>query len=416
MRIIHTSDWHVGRSLHGADLSAAHAQFFDFLCELVDQEQPDALLVAGDIFDRAIAPVEAVALVDDALARLCARTRVLLTPGNHDSAGRLAFGQGLLTERLVMRARVTDVGRAVALPNGAGQVGALIYPLPYLDPDWARLQLAGSDPQAASEDRRQAADDAQTGTLARSHAAVLQAAHRRIAAAHARQLATHPHWAGLPVVVSAHAFVVGGRTSDSERDIRVGGVDFAPLEALSPATGWAPDYLALGHLHRPQWVGPARPPGGQLARYSGSPLAFSFSEWQDTKSVSLVELGERGGAVRLTAVPTPVWRQLAVLRGPLAELLSPAHAAHRSAFVSVEVTDAARPRELVGRVREVFPHALVVRHAPPALPTPQAASSVAPGPGRDPVQVVAGFLAEVGGRPATTVELAEVRASYEAVR
>lgn len=410
MRIIHTSDWHVGRSLHGADLSAAHAQFFDFLCELVDQERPDALLVAGDIFDRAIPPVESVVLVDDALARLCARTRVLLTPGNHDSAGRLAFGQGLLTERLVMRARVADVGRAVALPNGAGQVGALIYPLPYLDPDLARPHLAGSDPQAADGAEKS------PGPLARSHTAVLQAARHRIAAAHARQLAAHPHWARLPVVVSAHAFVVGGRASDSERDIRVGGVDFVPLEALSPATGWAPDYLALGHLHRPQWVGPARPPAGQLARYSGSPLAFSFSEWQDTKSVSVVELGERGGAVRLTAVPTPVWRQLAVLRGPLAELLSPAHAAHRSAFVSVEVTDAARPRELVGRVREAFPHALVVRHTPPAPPAPQAASSTASGPGRDPVRVVEGFLAQVGGRPATAAELAEVRASYEAVR
>src|SRR5699024_10085340 len=128
----------LGRTFHGADLTTAHEAYLDHLVELVTEEDVDAVLVAGDVFDRAIPPASALELLRDALGRLTSRTRVILTPGNHDSAVRLGLTAAQLSDRLTICARVETVGEPVVLPGRDGTVGAYVYALPYLDPDLAR--------------------------------------------------------------------------------------------------------------------------------------------------------------------------------------------------------------------------------------------------------------------------------------
>lgn len=392
MRLLHTSDWHLGRTLHGVDLLDHQAAFLDHLVEVVRAERVDAVLVAGDVYDRAVPPVEAVTLLSQTLARLAETTSVVLASGNHDSATRLGFGAELMREQVHVRTRVAGLHHPVRLL--AGESGALVYALPYLDPDAARAELAGPmEPAGAA-----AGPGAPAGTMpARSHAAVLGAAMARVRADREARSADEP------VVVMAHAFVVGGEVSDSERDIRVGGVDSVPASVFAGA-----DYLALGHLHGPQRV-------GERGRYSGSPLAYSFSERHHVKSTALVELGpgsggaDGGPAVRL--LPAPVPRRLAEVTGTLEELLGRAGDAHVDDWVRVVVTDDARPADLMSRVRRRFPHALVVLHRPAAV---QAALAAHPAAGLDPLEVAAAFVRHVTGAGPTPAELAALRAGLEA--
>ena len=141
MRILHTSDWHLGRTFHGRLLDDAQAAFADHLVELARCEEVDAVVVSGDVYDRAIPPTDSVRLLDDTLRRLSDVTRVILTPGNHDSAQRLGFGADLLREGLTIRARTAEVGRPVVIPGLDGADGLYVYALPYLDPDAARESL-----------------------------------------------------------------------------------------------------------------------------------------------------------------------------------------------------------------------------------------------------------------------------------
>ncbi|SFB05391.1 exonuclease SbcD [Cellulomonas marina] len=386
MRILHTSDWHLGRSLHGVDLLDHQAAYADHLVELVRAERPAAVVVAGDVYDRAIPPVEAVALLSATLARLAEHTVVVLTSGNHDSATRLGFGGALMREQVRLRTTVAALAEPVVLPGDAEDV--LVYGLPYLDPDATRAALAdeGAEP------------------LARSHAAVTGAAMRRVAADVARRRAAAPG-RRLRVVVAGHAFVVGGQASESERDIRVGGVDHVPAGVFAGA-----DYVALGHLHGPQRLSGVE---GTVVQYSGSPLAFSFSEQHHRKSTVLVDLDAAGG-VRTELVAAPVPRRLVDVRGSLEELLGAAGEPHVDAWTRVTVTDAHRPPDLYARVRARFPHALVVHHRPPEAVGAGARSALVTA-ARDPWEVSAEFVAHVTGRDATPAELAVLRRATEDV-
>lgn len=408
MRLLHTSDWHLGRTLHGVDLLGHQAAFLDHLVELVRAEAVDAVVVAGDVYDRAVPPVEAVQLLADALRRLSETTAVIVTPGNHDSAIRLGFGAELMRAGVHLRAKVADVGRPVLLADAHGPVA--VHALPYLDPDAARRALAGDGggdgaggsadgaDQAGESGDRGAAPSGPPEPLPRSHEAVMAAAMRRVRA----DLAARSPAAGGRVrsVVVAHAFVVGGMPSDSERDIRVGGVDAVPAGVFDGV-----DYVALGHLHGPQALSPA-------LRYSGSPLAYSFSEMHHRKSTVLVELGPDGLA-RAEPVPAPVPRRLAEVTGTIADLLGPAGDGHEDDWLRAVVTDPVRPPELHARLKARFAHLLVTEHRPPAGAGRPGARVVAAG--RDPVEVSAEFVEHVTGAAPTPAELAVLRAAYEDV-
>ncbi len=322
MRLLHTSDWHIGRTLHGADLLREQEAVLSGLAGVVVAESVDVVVVAGDVYDRAVPSADATGVLDRVIGRLLrAGAAVVLTPGNHDSARRLGTFSGLLSAAgLHVRATTAGLDEPVLLRDEHGEVA--VYGLPYLEPEIARHELGLG--------RRG------DGT-ARSHEAVLTEAMERVR----RDLFLRP---GARSVVLAHAFVGGGVPSDSERDICVGGVDLVPAPVFDGV-----DYVALGHLHRPQTL-------TERLRYSGSPLAYSFGEAGQEKQVWLVDLDATGLAgVRALALPTP--RPLTVLTGTLDELLAdPAHVAVEEHFVSARLTDDVRPSDPMRQLRTRFPH------------------------------------------------------------
>lgn len=387
MRLLHTSDWHLGRSLETVSLVEHQRTFLRWLADLVHEREVDAVLVSGDVYDRAIPSVEAVHLLEQALVALVPRCPVILISGNHDSAARLGYGRELLSAVGVhFRASVDDIDRPVALAGEDG-VSVLVYGLPYLEPEVVRTALAAE----------------------KSHAAVLTAAMDRVRA----DLAIRQQQAaesGLPAprsVVMAHAFITGGQQSDSERDVSVGGVADAPASLFAGV-----DYVALGHLHGPQEVA-AEP----VVRYSGTPLAYSFSEESHVKSVTIVDVGP-GGDVHIETVPTPVPRRLKKLTGDLDDLLGdPALVEHEQDWVWADLTDRRRPEDAMERVRSRFPHAIQLSWQPRIAGDPLAAVDVRIDPATaDPVDVVLAFIEHVTSTAPTDDEAVLARESVERVR
>ena len=379
MRILHTSDWHLGRSLHGQSLLEGQAAFIDFLVDVVRTESVDVVLVAGDLYDRAIPPVAAVELFSQALSRIAALgTPIVLTSGNHDSAARLGFGTELIAAAGVhLRTDVARVAEPVVLTDRHGPVA--IYPLPYLEPEltWTAL-----------------------GAPAARHEAVLAAAMQAVRA----DVAGRP--ADTRVVVTAHAFVAGvaaARPSDSERDISVGG---SALAAASVFEGV--HYAALGHLHQFQQPVPGR------VVYSGSPLAYSFSEEGQTKSVTIVDLAA-DGSTTLEQIACPVVRPLARISGPLDSLLTDSRwAGFEQHWLSITLTDAHLPAEPMDRLRARFPGVLQLTVT--AHRSGTSGSYVERLEGLDDLGLVGRFIEDMWNRPPRADELALVQAGFEAQR
>jgi exonuclease SbcD len=383
MRFIHTSDWHLGRTLHGENLLAHQAGFLDWLLSQAVSHQVDAVLVAGDVYDRAVPPVDAVKLLDRTLLGFArAGIPMVLTSGNHDSAIRLGFGAGLSEAVGVhLRTSLADLARPVLIPDPAGEVA--VYGIPYLLPDAVMAEL----------------------DCARSHEAVLAAATARIRADAAAR--------GIDrAVVLAHAFVTGAQPADSERDIRVGGI--ADVSA-SVFGGFC--YVALGHLHGAQRAGPAAAGGRDpVIRYSGSPLAFSFGEKDQRKSVTLAEI-DSAGQVTVTLLPAPVPRPLREVCGKVAGLLARADsdlADLAGAWVKAVLTDTVRPDAPMERLREKWPHTLVLDFAPEGGVPSGDADLERLAAAADPVEICGLFVEFTSGGPAEAAQLAVLRAAVEA--
>ncbi|MDT0265906.1 exonuclease SbcCD subunit D [Streptomyces sp. DSM 44915] len=378
MRLLHTSDWHLGRTFHRVGLLAEQEAFLDHLVDTVRAERVDAVLVAGDVYDRAVPPLSAVRLFDEALHRLAALdVPTVMISGNHDSPHRLGVGGRLLGRAGIhLRTRPEECGTPVLLADAHGAVA--VYGLPYLEPTLTREAL---------------------GAATARHPEVLGAAMAQVRA----DLAARP--AGTRGVVLAHAFVTGGQPSDSERDITVGGVAAVPA-----ATFDGVHYAALGHLHGCQTI-------TERVRYSGSPLPYSFSEAGHRKSMWLVDL-DAAGAVRAERVDCPVGRPLARLRGRLDTLLTdPGLAGHEAAFVEATLTDPIRPEEPMARLAARFPHTVSLLFEPDRR-TPDAAPSYASRlQGRTDQQITEDFVAHVrGGQGPDQPERAELAAALSAAR
>ena len=378
MRLIHTSDWHLGRTLHGESLLEHQAAFLDWLLGQAVTCQADAVVVAGDVYDRAVPPLDAVTLLDTALTGFArAAIPVVLTSGNHDSAIRLGFGSGLSEAAGIhLRTRPADITRPVVIPDGHGEVG--VYGIPYLLPD-AVMEELGAE---------------------RSHASVLAAAAARI-----RQDATTRGLART--VVLAHALVTGAEVSESERDIRVGGIGDAPAAVFAGCS-----YLALGHLHGQQRV--PVPGSTTTARYCGSPLAFSFSE-RGAKSVTLAEI-DGAGNVETRLLPTPVPRPLREVRGRLADLLARASgdlAGLASAWVKVVLTDRERPVAPMEQLREKWPHTIALGFDPEGGLTGADADIARVAAVRDPAEICGSFVEYVAGAPPDQAQQTVLRDAVE---
>lgn len=381
MRLIHTSDWHLGRTLHGESLLEHQGAFLRWLLDQSITRQVDAVLVAGDVYDRAVPPTDAVRLLDETLVAFSrARIPVVLTSGNHDSWVRLGFASRLSEAvGIHLRTRVEDIARPVILRDGQGEVG--IYGIPYLLPDAVMAGLGAE----------------------RSHASVLAAAGERIHAdAAARGLSR--------TVVIAHAFITGGQASDSERDIRVGGIGDAPARVLAGCS-----YLALGHLHGPQRVETG---SATAARYAGSPLAFSFAERHHHKSVTLAEIGG-DGTVTTELLRTPVPRPLREVRGRLDDLLARADADLADlagAWVKAVLTDQARPVAPMERLREKWPHTITLEFSPEGGLTSPDADLARLAEAVDPVEICELFVDYVAGTPPDEAQRAVLRQAVEAAQ
>ncbi|MEU7560281.1 exonuclease SbcCD subunit D [Streptomyces eurythermus] len=339
MRFLHTSDWHLGRRFHGKDLIPAQRAFLDHMVDTARTEAVDAILVAGDIYDRAIPSLDAVRLFNRALHQLAdLGVPIIMISGNHDSAHRLGVGSGLFARAGIhLRTDPDTCDVPVVLNDPDGPVA--VYGIPYLEPSMVRTQLEAE---------------------AASHRAVLTAALDKI---HADLTDRRP--AGTRSVVLAHAFATPGtgqseehrvEESASERDISVGGVAHVGADVFDGI-----DYVALGHLHGPQKI-------TDRAHYSGSPLPYSFSEADHTKSFTLVDLTP-GTAPAVTRLPCPTPHRLERLQGPLEDLLNdPAHEPLKDAWLEVTLTDPALPFEAMARLRRRFPHTLSLKHQRAFIP------------------------------------------------
>ncbi|WP_295886485.1 exonuclease SbcCD subunit D [uncultured Thiohalocapsa sp.] len=315
-RLLHTADWHLGRIFFNVSLLEDQAQALEQLVHMARETRADALVIAGDVYDRAVPPADAVRLLDETLARLALdlKLAVIAIAGNHDSAERLGFGAALMERgRCWVRG---PLGAGLAPIEVAGRTGsARFHPLPYAEPAEVREHLR--EPDLPSH-------DAALGALV-------------------RRLGTLPD--DVPNIAVGHCFVTGGAVSESERPLSVGGAEQVAAAHFAPF-----DYTALGHLHRPQQV-------GERVAYSGSLLKYSFSEAGHAKSVSLVELADDG--VRVERLPLTPRRDLRIVEGQLADLLrGPAPGESADDYLLVRLADTGALLDPMGRLREVYPNAL----------------------------------------------------------
>ncbi len=379
MRLLHTSDWHLGRSLISASQLDAQAEFLRWLLDLAVERQVDAVLVSGDIYDRAVPPIDAVRLLDDTfLAFASAGVPLVVVSGNHDSAVRLGFARGLAkASDIHLRTSVADITDPLVLCDEHGEVG--IYGIPFLLPDAVMHELGAE----------------------RSHNSVLRAATTRILTDAAERGLTR-------TVVLSHAFVAGGAGADSERDIKVGGIGDAHAQVFDGVT-----YVALGHLHRPQDI--TLTGSATRLRYSGSPVAFSFSEADDEKSVTIVEL-DADGVSDISTVATPVIRSLQEVCGRLDDLVARAGtdlAVLAGSYLKVVLTDPSRPASPMERLRVHWPHTLVLDFEPDGERRSGAEDLVHLTRTTDPVEVCELFVQFVDRTPPTDDERLVLREAVE---
>ncbi len=379
MRLLHTSDWHLGRSFGAFSLLDDQRAALARIAELVRSESVELVVVAGDVFDRAIPSAEAVTALRDGLQAIRhAGAMVALISGNHDSAERLAAFDGLLAEGVYVAGGYRSAGTIARLRAADGPLALVL--VPFLDP-----MLAPADEQAPGD------GDGQPSRP--THASVLR---RRLE--RARELV-----AGERSVVVAHAFVRGGWPSDSERELGVGGSDMAPAEVFA---GFS--YVALGHLHRAQDLG-----ASTTVHYCGTPLAYSFSE-SAGKTVSLVDIAP-GGAVRVERIALGVCRGVATVRGSLDELLTdPAHEQHTGRWIRAQLTDTGVLTEPMARLRERFPYVVELHRVPAGGAGEHVSVPASPGQAmRTPLRTTLDFWSAVHGEPATPAIEAHLRRALE---
>ncbi|MFG2783727.1 exonuclease SbcCD subunit D [Streptomyces prunicolor] len=377
MKLLHTSDWHLGRAFHRVNMLGAQADFVSHLVTTVREHAVDAVVVSGDVYDRAVPPLAAVELFDDTLHRLAdLGVPTVMISGNHDSARRLGVGAGLIDRAGIhLRTEPAACGTPVVLPDAYGDVA--FYGLPYLEPALVKAEF---------------------GVEKAGHETVLAAAMDRVRADLAGRAP------GTRSVVLAHAFVTGGEASDSERDITVGGVAAVPAGVFDGVS-----YVALGHLHGSQTI-------TERVRYSGSPLSYSFSEADHRKSMWLVDL-DAEGAVTAERLDCPVPRELARIRGTLEHLLdAPDLARHEEAWIEATLTDPVRPADPMARLAERFPHTLSLVFDPERSPDDPDVSYARRLAGRDDREIADDFVAHVRGAGPDEDEQAVLQEAFDAVR
>lgn len=319
MRFLHTSDWHLGRLFHGIHLTEEQSHVLRQLVQLVKDTKPDALVIAGDIYDRSVPPVEAVELLNDTLAEVLLdyHTPVLMIAGNHDSPERLGFASRLLAKQgLYVAGKVGEKTAPVILEDTWGPVYFAL--LPYAEPIVVREALEQPDIDS---------HELAVGAMA------------------ARLLGQIPE--GGRKVAVGHAFLAGGQESQSERPLSVGGSFAVPPSVFRPF-----HYTALGHLHNSQQA------GQEHLRYSGSLLAYSFDEAGQEKGINLVEM-DGLGLVTVEKIPLRPRRAVRCIQGHFKEVLQAGwQDACREDYLSITLLDEQAILDPMGQLRQVYPNLL----------------------------------------------------------
>ncbi len=318
MRFLHTADWHLGRPFHHASLEQDQKNALDQIVAYAQQHAVDAVVVAGDIYDRAVPPRWAVELLDDVLHSLCVELDipVIMIPGNHDSAERLGFGSRQLERaNLHIVAQLNQVMQPVILAKGTSQTH--FYCLPFCEPVQVS-QLAGSP----------------VSTHNQAHTWLVE------------QIKSHWRSDATNVLIS-HCFVTGAEESESERRLSVGGTDSVSVDPLLDFT-----YVALGHLHSPQKR------TQDHVRYSGSILKYSFSEVNQQKSITLVDIDEQQQC-SFELLPLHPVRDVRIIEGEMEELLAAgSDDANSDDYLLARLTNKGVLLNAMARLREVYPNIL----------------------------------------------------------
>lgn len=315
MKLIHLSDLHLGKRVNEFSMLEDQQYILEEILRIIDSEKPDGVLIAGDVYDKTVPSAEAVTLLDEFLVQLSKRdTQTFLISGNHDSAERLAFGGRLMEQSGIHIARVYNgVLAPLTLRDEYGSVA--LYLLPFLRPVQVRRFFPESE----------------IATYTEAMAAVLGAAD--IDKTHRNVLVTHQ-------------FVTGAQTCDSE-ELSVGGTDNVDVSVFDDF-----DYVALGHIHGPQKI------GRETVRYCGTPLKYSFSEVGHKKSVTVVELAEKGSVV-IRTVPLVPKRDMSELRGAYNELMLRENyegKPFRNDYLRITLTDEEDIPNAVNNLRTVYPY------------------------------------------------------------
>lgn len=363
MRILHTSDWHLGRQFHGLSLDDDHDHILVQILAMIDDERPDVVIIAGDIFDRANPPQSAITRLSQFLTtvRAASDAAIVMIAGNHDSAAQIG-AMGVLADggAAIVRGPLDEDERPLVISDAQGPVAISALPFAF---EYAARMCFEDDLIACPADviRAQLAS-------ARKHVAE-----------------------GMRWVVVAHAFVDGATTSESERPLTrlVGGI-----ETVSAAAFEGAHYVALGHLHRPQ------PVGLDHIRYSGAPLAFGFDEEGQEKSVSLIDLAPDGSAT-VAEVPLRPLRQVRTIRGKLLELLAATEVSND--IVRVVLTDDTPQIDPMKRIRDFYPNAVQLSYERNERPVAQRLEEQRAAID-DPQTLSSAFLEFIRGEPLSDAE------------
>lgn len=315
MKLIHLSDLHLGKRVNEFSMLEDQQYILTEILQIIDREKPDGVMIAGDVYDKSVPSAEAVALLDDFLVRLAKRDlQVFLISGNHDSPERMAFGGRLMAQSGVHLAPVYDGKvRPITLTDEYGPVN--LYLLPFLKPAHVRRCFPEREILTYTDALAAAIEAMGVDTAQRN-------------------------------VLVTHQFVTGAARCDSE-EISVGGTDNVDVSVFEPF-----EYVALGHIHGPQQV------GRETVRYCGTPLKYSFSEAKHQKSVTVVELGEKG-AVSVRTVPLTPMRDLAELRGTYEELTFRGFydgTSYPRDYVHITLTDEEDIPDAVSKLRIIYPN------------------------------------------------------------
>ena len=325
MRILHTSDWHLGRNFHEKSLIDDQAHALEQLHAAIRDSRPDVLIIAGDLYDRPIPPAQAVTLLNETLRKIAldAGVPVFLISGNHDSAERVGFGAELLRKSNVhIVSQFAAMRTPLRLTDEWGNMD--VFGVPYLDVDEVRLRVEALGSEAQQERIR-------WNSIA--------------AARHCLKEVQSARDPSTPAIVVAHSFVSGAKTSESELDLSIGGIDALSRDLFKDFA-----YTALGHLHRPQNVGPT-------VRYSGSLLPYHFEETDSPKSLSLIEVGKDRTQLRIEEISISPRRKLTVIKGTFEEILEQGRNLGRiEDYVLVRRINDGPVLDLAAKLRDHFPN------------------------------------------------------------